>query len=127
MSTSQVHVTGWSRDLSVDIGGRDVINHAGAATLRLLADRTGLTGGLSAARHRVHARVEDNVRTGNQTGLGHLPSTSIDINRAWCLTATTACDLLCWLRLLCRHDPLATAEPKTLRYRLLPASGRHAR
>jgi hypothetical protein len=47
--TFQVHVTGWSRDLSVEIGGREVINHAGAAALRLLADRTGLTGGLSRA------------------------------------------------------------------------------
>jgi hypothetical protein len=47
-----VHGTGWSRDLSVDIGGRDVINHAGAAVLRLLADRTGLTGGLSRALAR---------------------------------------------------------------------------
>lgn len=47
-----MHVTGWSRDLSVDIGGRDVINHAGAAALRLLADRTGLTGGLSRALAR---------------------------------------------------------------------------
>jgi hypothetical protein len=44
-----VYVTGWSRDLSVEIGGRDVINHAGAAALRLIADRTGLTGGLSRA------------------------------------------------------------------------------
>ncbi len=38
--------------MSVDIGGRDVINHAGAAVLRLLADRTGLTGGLSRALAR---------------------------------------------------------------------------
>ncbi len=261
-----MHVTGWSRDLSVEIGGHDVINHTGAAALRLLADRTGLTGGLSRAltrrdfgpvhdrgrvltdtavliadggrvladlatlrdqaelfgpvvsdptlwralneigalqrhriararaktrehvwsliaqrhgqippsrvaeggldktvvirmdaslviahsdkqlaagtykgtwghhplmarcdntgeslalklrgwryqllatntphktaqflkgRHRPHARVEDNIRCGKQTGLGHLPSTSIDINRAWCLAATIAADLLC--------------------------------
>ena len=40
-------VTGWSRNLSVEVGGRGVINHAGAAVLRLLADRTGLTMGLS--------------------------------------------------------------------------------
>jgi hypothetical protein len=62
--------------------------------------------------------VEDNIHTGKQTGLGHLPSTSIEINRAWCLAATIACDLLCWLRLLCLHGTLASAEPKTLRYRL---------
>jgi hypothetical protein len=38
--------------LSVDIGGCNEINHAGAAVLRLLADRTGLTGGLSRALAR---------------------------------------------------------------------------
>lgn len=47
-----MYVTGWSRDLAVDVAGRDVINHAGAAVLRLLADRSGLTGGLSRALAR---------------------------------------------------------------------------
>jgi hypothetical protein len=45
-------VSSWSKDLAVDIGGSDVINHAGAATLRLLADHTGLTDGLSRALAR---------------------------------------------------------------------------
>jgi hypothetical protein len=79
------------------------------------------------ARHRPHARVEDNIRCGKQTGLGHLPSTSIDINRAWCVAATIAADLLAWLRLLCLHGPLAKAEPKTLRYRLLHTAARLVR
>jgi Transposase DDE domain group 1 len=79
------------------------------------------------ARHRPHARVEDTIRCGKQTGLGHLPSTSIEINRAWCVAATIACDLLCWLRLLCLDEPLAKAEPKTLRYRLLHTAARIVR
>jgi hypothetical protein len=79
------------------------------------------------ARHRPHARVEDNMRCGKQTGLGHLPSASIDINRAWCLAATIANDLPCWLRLLCLEVPLANAEPKTLRYRLLHTAARIVR
>jgi hypothetical protein len=41
-------VSSWSKDLAVEIAGRDVINHVGAA-LRLLADRSGLTGRLSQA------------------------------------------------------------------------------
>jgi Transposase DDE domain group 1 len=87
---------------------------------QLLATNTpGTNAQFLEARHRPHARVEDNVRTGKQTGLGHLPSNAIKINRAWCLAATIACDLLCWLRLLCLDGPLARAEPKTLRYRLL--------
>jgi hypothetical protein len=81
----------------------------------------------SRARHRPHARVEDNIRTGKDTGLGHLPSTSIDINRAWCLAATITCDLLAWLRLLCLDGPMAKAEPKTLRYRLLHTTARIVR
>ena len=76
------------------------------------------------ARHRPHARVEDCIRTGKDTGLGHLPSSAIQINRAWCVAATIACDLLCWLRLLCLDGPLASAEPKTLRYRLLHTAAR---
>ena len=47
-----MYVTGWSRDLSVEVGGRGVINHTGAAAVRLMADRTGLTDGLSRALAR---------------------------------------------------------------------------
>jgi hypothetical protein len=42
-----VDVSSWSKDLAVEIAGHDVINHAGAAVLRIIADRTGLTSGLS--------------------------------------------------------------------------------
>ncbi|MDQ4033262.1 MAG: IS1380 family transposase [Actinomycetota bacterium] len=95
---------------------------------QLLATNTpGKTAQFLEARHRPHARVEDCIRTGKQTGLGHLPSTSIEINQAWCIAATIACDLLCWLRLLCLHGLLATAEPKTLRYRLLHTAVRVVR
>ncbi len=38
--------SGWSTGLSVEVGGRGVIGHAGAVLPRLLADRIGLTGGL---------------------------------------------------------------------------------
>ena len=79
------------------------------------------------ARHRPHARVEDRIRCAKQTGLGRLPSASADINRAWCQAATIAADLLAWLRLLCLDGPLAKAEPKTLRYRLLHAAARVVR
>jgi Transposase DDE domain group 1 len=79
------------------------------------------------ARHRAHARVEDAIRTGKNTGLGHLPSAAFEINQAWCLAAGMACDLLAWLRLLCLTGTLASAEPKTLRYRLLHVAARPAR
>src|ERR1700746_77189 len=44
-----MHATGWSRGLEVTGGGAGVVSHAGVVLLRQLADRTGLTAGLSAA------------------------------------------------------------------------------
>src|SRR5271169_3898256 len=48
-STFHVNATGWSRGLEVTGGGTGVVSHAGLVLLRQLADRTGLTAGLSAA------------------------------------------------------------------------------
>jgi hypothetical protein len=67
------------------------------------------------AAHRVHARVEDAIRTGKDTGLGHLPSHDFAINAAWLTAAMTAQILLAWLKLLALAGDLAKAEPKTLR------------
>ena len=41
--------TGWSRGLEVTGGGTGIVSHAGLVLLRQLADRTGLTAGLSRA------------------------------------------------------------------------------
>ena len=71
------------------------------------------------AAHRVHARVEDLIRTGKDTGLGHLPSFDYGVNAAWLTAAMIATTLLAWLKLLALDGDLARAEPKTLRYRLL--------
>jgi hypothetical protein len=76
------------------------------------------------AAHRVHARVEDCVRTGKDTGIGHFPSHSFALNQAWLAAALIAATLLAWLRLLALDGPLAKAEPKTLRYRILHAAAR---
>src|ERR1017187_7100202 len=42
----------WSKGLVGEAGGHGVVSHAGSAATRLLADRTGLTGALSAALAR---------------------------------------------------------------------------
>jgi hypothetical protein len=68
------------------------------------------------AAHRVHARVEDAIRTGKDTGIGRFPSHEFTINQAWLTAAMTAQILLAWLKLLTLDGDLATAEPKTLRY-----------
>jgi hypothetical protein len=49
------------------------------------------------------------------------------INQAWCVAATIAADLLCWLRLLCLDPTLADAEPKTPRYQILHTAVRLVR
>ena len=79
------------------------------------------------AAHRVHARVEDVIRTGKDAGLGHFPSHDFALNAAWLTAAMTAQILLAWLRLLALNGDLARAEPKTLRYRILHAAARLAR
>jgi Transposase DDE domain group 1 len=50
--TPRVKRTSWSTGLSCTADGTGVVAHAGAVGLRLLADRTGLTGQLSAALSR---------------------------------------------------------------------------
>jgi hypothetical protein len=79
------------------------------------------------AAHRVHARVEDCVRTGKDTGLGKLPSQAFALNQAWLAAALIAATLLAWLRLLALEGSFAKAEPKTVRYRLLHAAARLVR
>jgi hypothetical protein len=76
------------------------------------------------AAHRVHARVEDRVRTGKQTGIGRFPSHSFAINQVWLDTALNATTPLSWLALLTLDGHLARAEPKTLRYRVLHTAAR---
>ncbi len=47
-----MHSTAWSKGLDVTAGGQGIVSHAGVVLLRALADRTGLTGGLSGALAR---------------------------------------------------------------------------
>ena len=81
------------------------------------------------ARHRAHARVEDRIRTGKETGFGHLPSRHTHINKVWVELALIAADLLALAQtmLLTDQSDLHRAEPKTLRYRLLHIAARITR
>ncbi len=81
-------------------------------------------------RHRGHARVEDRIRTGKDTGLRNLPFADFQRNEVWLELVLVAQDLLAWTQLICLDGDLAVAEPKTLRYRLLHVAAhvaRHAR
>jgi hypothetical protein len=66
------------------------------------------------ARHRSHARVEDRIRCGKDTGLGRFPSRQFAINQAWLACTLTAIDLIAWTQTILLHDDpaLARAEPK---------------
>jgi Transposase DDE domain group 1 len=77
--------------------------------------------------HRGHARVEDRVRCGKDTGLRNLPFRDFAANEAWLELSLIAQDLLAWTKLLSLDGELARAEPKRLRYRLLHQAGRIAR
>jgi hypothetical protein len=81
------------------------------------------------ARHRAHARVEDRIRTGKDTGLGRFPSRTFAINTAWLTAVILAVDLVSWAQTILLHSQptLARAEPKTLRYRLLHVAARLVR
>jgi hypothetical protein len=57
-----VNVTGWSRGLEVTGGGQGIVSHAGLVLLRALADRTGLTAGLSRALASRRLLVHDRGR-----------------------------------------------------------------
>ena len=79
------------------------------------------------AAHRVHARIEDAIRTGKDAGLGHFPSFGYQVNAAWLTAAMAGQILLAWLKLLALDGDLAKAEPRTLRYRVLHAAARLVR
>jgi hypothetical protein len=57
-----MHSTGWSRGLEVTAGGTGVVSHAGLALLRHLADRTGLSAGLSRALASPRLLIHDRGR-----------------------------------------------------------------
>jgi hypothetical protein len=81
-------------------------------------------------RHRQRARVEDRIRAAKATGLRNLPFDLWRRNAVWLELILAAQDLCCWAQALLLAGPLAVAEPKTLRYRLLHVAARvvrHAR
>ena len=57
-----MNTTGWSRGLEVTADGQGVVSHAGLVLLRALADKTGLTGGLSRALATPRLLVHDRGR-----------------------------------------------------------------
>ncbi len=78
-------------------------------------------------RHRRHARVEDRIRAGKDTGLLNLPFHDMAQNRIWLAIAALAQDLLAWTARLALPASAAGYEPKRLRLRILAVAGRIVR
>ena len=57
-----MNLTGWSKSLEVTADGAGIVSHAGLALLRQLADKTGLTGGLSRALASPRLLIHDRGR-----------------------------------------------------------------
>jgi len=57
-----VNLTGWSRSLEVTADGEGIVSHTGLAVLRQLADKTGLTSGLSRALATQRLLIHDGGR-----------------------------------------------------------------
>ncbi len=79
-------------------------------------------------RHmRAHAHVEDHIKRLKTSGLERFPFRDLAANRAWLAVVALGADLVAWFQLLCLDGPLATAEPKRLRWELLATPGRIVR
>ncbi len=76
-------------------------------------------------RHmRAHAHVEDNIRRLKDSVANRFPFCDFDANAAWLATVCMADALVRWFQQLCLTGPLATAEPKALRWSLWHAPAR---
>jgi hypothetical protein len=105
-------------------------DHDGHRFQVFLTDQADPDLGRLELRHRQRARVEDRIRAAKATGLANLPFDRWRRNAVWLELVLTAQDLTCWTQALLLAGPLAVAEPKTLRYRLLHVAARivcHAR
>jgi hypothetical protein len=105
-------------------------DHGGHRFQAILTDQPDTDIAYLEARHRGHARVEDRIRTGKDTGMGKLPFRDFALNEIWLEISLIAQDLVAWTKPLALDGELVTCEPKRLRYRLLHVAGRlafHAR
>jgi hypothetical protein len=105
-------------------------DHDGHRFQAILTDQPDTDIAYLEARHRGHARVEDRIKAGKDTGMANLPFRDYAMNAVWLELVLIAQDLIAWTQALALDGESARCEPKRLRYRLLHAAGRlafHAR
>jgi hypothetical protein len=101
-------------------------DHDGHRFQAILTDQTGADIAVIERHHRQRARIEDRIRDDKTTGLSKLPFKAFAMNEVWVQVVLLAHDLIIWTQALVLDGHLATAEPKTLRYRLLHVAARLA-
>jgi hypothetical protein len=105
-------------------------DHDGHRFQAILTDQPDTDIAYLEARHRGHARVEDRIKAGKDTGMENLPFRDYAMNAVWLELVLIAQDLIAWTQALALDGESARCEPKRLRYRLLHVAGRlafHAR
>jgi Transposase DDE domain group 1 len=93
----------------------------------ILTNTVALPADVLELRHRRHARVEDRIKDGKDTGLDHLPYADLAANRIWLAIVALAQSLLAHTARLALPARWRTASPKTLRHRLFSCAGRLVR
>jgi len=131
------HLTGWARDLTVEVAGGGVVSHTGSVALRALADRTGLTGATSAALAvRGFVPVHDRGRVLTDTAVmiadgGRVLSDLAVLRDQGELFGPIASDPTLWRTLdgvdALRRDRLAAARARTRRHVWAQVVARHGR
>jgi len=134
-----IDVSGWPegsrllvRKEPLHAGAQQTIDDIdGCRFTAFLTDQTGDDLAALDTRHRGHARVEDRIRTGKDTGMRTLPCDTFARNHLWLQLVLLAQDLMTFTQLLTLDDAeLRAAEPQQLRYKLLHTPARiirHAR
>jgi hypothetical protein len=119
-------LTGWSKDLTVEVDGRGIVAHTGSVALRALTDRTGLTGALSSAlARRGFTPVHDRGRVLADTAVliadgGRVMSDLAVLRDQGELFGPVASDPTLWRTLndigALQRDKLAAARARTRRH-----------
>ena len=105
----------------------EVFDADGYRHTAFITDQDGADIAALELRHRRHARVEDSIRVGKETGMRNMPFAAFKHNQAWLEVSLLAQAILRWGALLCLEGALALAEPKRVRQRLLHVAGRIVR
>ncbi|MFE7422800.1 hypothetical protein [Rhodococcus sp. NPDC057529] len=114
--TTAKPLPGVAAQLELDGGAEAADNAVTGWRYELFATNT--EGGDTAwldARHRKHARVEDRIRCGKQTGAAKYPFREFAANTAWVMLHGVADYLLAWTRLLACDGSSPRPNPRHCR------------